>query len=287
MNITIHDLLDAGLHYGHQVRRYNPRAKKFVYAHRHGVSIIDLEKSFACLEKATAFIEDLVAGGKTVCLVGTKRQAQEIIREAATSVNMPYAATRWLGGTLTNFATVRRSMDKYARYKNMIMTGEMDKLPNKEAAAIRREMARMERNFGGIVELRDMPGAIFLVDAKHEHIAVAEANRLKIPLIALVDTNSDPTNIDYPIPGNDDSIKAIRLIVDVILEAIQAGLARRAEPDTIGQRSVQVTAEDTTQESLVVPVAPPAKGAEEEEAVPTSFSSDEEPTPSPAPAPSR
>jgi len=157
----------------------------------------------------------------------------------------------------------------------MIVTGEMDKLPNKEAAAIRREMARMERNFGGIVELRDMPAAIFLIDAKHEHIAVAEANRLKIPLIALVDTNSDPSTIQYPIPGNDDSIKAIRLIVDVILEAIQAGLARRSQPDTIPQRSVTVAAEDTTQESLVVPTSPAKEG--EEEAVPTTFSTDEEP----------
>lgn len=230
MNITIKDLLDAGVHFGHQVRRWNPKTKPYVFDHRQGVSIINLEKTFALLEKATQFTEQRVASGKDILFVGTKRQAQEIIREAATSLNMPYCANRWMGGTLTNFATCKRSLDKYRRYLKMETDGELDKLPGKEQAAIRREMSRMHRNFEGLLELKQLPSALFVIDTRIEDIAVSEARRMKIPVVALVDTNSDPSKVDYPIPGNDDAVKSIRLIVETIMEAIQNGLNQRSEP---------------------------------------------------------
>jgi small subunit ribosomal protein S2 len=274
MNITVKDLLDAGVHFGHQLRRFNPKSKKFVFDNRHGISVIDLEKTYAQLEAAAKFVEETVAGGKDVLLVGTKRQARDLIKEAAIGCNMPYATSRWLGGTLTNFVTVRRSIDKYKKYINWESDGTLDKMHNKESAAIRREMSRMNRNFEGIVELEKMPGAMFVIDTKTEDIAVAEANRLKIPVIALVDTNSDPSKTDYPIPGNDDSIKSIRVIVEVIMDAIQAGLAQRSQPEAIQTRTVKPVIEPPTVENQVPVTAIPSD--EEGDAVPESFSSDEE-----------
>lgn len=236
MNITVKDLLDAGVHFGHQVRRWNPKSKPYVFDHRHGISIINLEKTYALLEKASNFVEDLVAEGKTIMFVGTKKQAQEIVRESASAVNMPYAASRWLGGALTNWTTCERSLDKYRRFLSMEADGSLQKLPGKEAAAIRREMSRMNRNFEGMLQMKAVPSALLVIDVKSEHIAVNEANRLKIPVIALVDTNSDPTLVNYPIPGNDDAVKSIRLVMDVLVEAIQNGIARR-EQDVGPQKS--------------------------------------------------
>ncbi|HLS28254.1 MAG TPA: 30S ribosomal protein S2 [Opitutales bacterium] len=227
MNITIRDLLDAGVHFGHQRRRWNPRSKEFVYDHRHGVSVIDLEKTYAQLEKATEILEDFAASGKQILLVGTKRQAQEMIREAGLATQMPFSANRWMGGTLTNFETIKRSLAKYKKYLAQETEGELAKLPGKEEAMVRREMARMHRNFEGLLNLDELPGALFVIDIKHEAIAVQEARRLKIPVVALVDTNSDPTLVDYPIPGNDDAAKSIRIILDTVVEAIQAGIAQR------------------------------------------------------------
>jgi len=227
MNITVKDLLDAGVHFGHQTRRWNPKSKPYVYDHRSGVSIIDLEKTYSQLEKATQVIEETVAKGKDIMFVGTKRQAQEILREAAHMSNMPYCVNRWLGGTLTNFETILTSLKKYKRFLNMEATGELEKLYAKEAAAIRREMERMNRNFEGIKDISQRPAILFVVDIKNEEIAVAEARKLGIPVVALVDTNSDPTLVDYPVPGNDDAVKSVRLITEVILEAVQNGIARR------------------------------------------------------------
>ncbi|MEX0332097.1 MAG: 30S ribosomal protein S2 [Puniceicoccaceae bacterium] len=275
MNITIKDLLDAGVHFGHQLRRFNPKSKKFVFANRHGISVIDLEKTYARLEAAAKFVEETVAGGKNVLLVGTKRQARDLIKEAAISCNMPYATTRWLGGTLTNFVTVRRSIEKYKQYLQWEGDGTLDKMHNKESAAIRREMARMNRNFEGIVDLEEMPGAIFVIDTKMEDIAVAEANRLKIPVVALVDTNSDPSLLDYPIPGNDDSLKSIRVIVEVILDAIQAGLAQRAQPEAIQTRTVKPVIEAPAVEDQV-PVTAIRSDDEDGDVVPESFSTDDD-----------
>ena len=227
LSINVKDLLDAGVHFGHQTKRWNPRSKPYVFVHRQGITIIDLGKTFTALEKAVAFLEDTVANGGNVLLVGTKRQAQDIVREAASATNMPFCVDRWLGGTLTNYETVKKSIAKYKKYQQMDTAGELGKFSRKEESAIRREMARMQRNFAGIVDMGDLPSAMFVVDVSHEAIAVAEADRCGIPAVALVDTNSDPTTVKFPIPGNDDAVKSIRIIVDTVVAAIQSGLAQR------------------------------------------------------------
>ncbi|OIO60666.1 MAG: 30S ribosomal protein S2 [Verrucomicrobia bacterium CG_4_10_14_3_um_filter_43_23] len=232
MNITIEDLFEAGVHFGHQKKRWNPKSKDIVFSHEQGISIIDLEKTYKALEDASKFIEDIVSSGKDIMFVGTKRQAQEVVRESARRVNMPFAANRWLGGTLTNFSTVSRSLAKYKKFLGMEADGTFDKMFKKELAAIKREMSRMHRNFEGMLEVNNAPGALFVVDVKKEYIAVAEANRLGIPVIAIVDTNSDPACVKYPVPGNDDAVKSIRILCDVICEAVQQGLARREEVKT-------------------------------------------------------
>jgi len=227
LSITPKDLLDAGVHFGHQTKRWNPRSKPYVFDHRQGITIIDLGKTFELLQKACDLIEDTVGNGGTILFVGTKRQAQEIIKEAAAATNMPYCIDRWLGGTLTNFSTVKRSIAKYKKYQQMENNGELAKLGGKESASIKREMARMQRNFSGIVEMAALPSIMFVIDESHEKIAVAEATRCGIPCVGLVDTNSDPTAMSNPIPGNDDAVKSIRIIVDTITAAVQSGLAQR------------------------------------------------------------
>jgi small subunit ribosomal protein S2 len=227
MNVTIQDLFEAGVHLGHQMRRYNPKMKSFIYQNQSGISIIDLEKTHECLKKACDFLEDLVGSGKDVLLLGTKAQAQELIREAAQATNMPYCASRWLGGNFTNFTTIKRSLDKYKRFLAMDADGSLNKMPKKEQSVVRREMMRMNRNFEGMLTLDKLPRALFVIDVAKEGIAVAEAKRLNIPVIAIVDTNSDPTLIDYPIPANDDAVKSIRIIVEAITQAIQEGFAAR------------------------------------------------------------
>ena len=243
MNITVKDLLDAGVHFGHQIRRWNPKSKPYVYANRHGISIIDLEKTYDLLAKASEVVEDVVSSGKQILLVGTKRQAQEPVRELAAATNMPFCVNRWMGGCLTNHETVATSLSKYKKFLKMEDDGSLDKLPGKEGAAIKRQMSRMKRNFEGMLNLQGIPGALFVIDSHNESIAVAEANRLKIPVIALVDSNSDPSLINYPIPGNDDSTKSIRIIVDVILEAIQTGSSKRVEAPTRRKDITPVTQE--------------------------------------------
>ncbi len=227
MNISVKDLLDAGVHFGHQTKRWNPRSKPYVFDHRQGITIIDLGKTYDLLGKAYTFIEDTVGNGGTILFVGTKRQAQDIIREAASATNMPYCVDRWLGGTLTNFQTVKRSIAKYKKYQQMETSGELAKLSSKEEAAIKREMGRMHRNFSGIVEMTELPSIMFVVDANHEDIAVAEAARCNIPCVGLVDTNSDPTKLSHPVPGNDDAVKSIRIVVETVVAAVQSGLSQR------------------------------------------------------------
>ena len=247
ISITPKDLLDAGVHFGHQTKRWNPRSKPFVFDHRQGVTIIDLEKTHEALEKACAFLENTVANGGNVLLVGTKRQAKDIVREAAAATGMPFSVDRWLGGTLTNYETVKRSVAKFKKYQQMDTSGELSKLPRKEESAIKREMGRMQRNFNGIVEMGGLPAALFVVDVGHEKIAVAEAARCSIPCVALVDTNSDPTLVKYPVPGNDDAVKSVRIIVDTVVAAIQSGLAqresRRAQRGAEAKAAAQAEAE--------------------------------------------
>lgn len=242
MNITLRDLLDAGVHFGHQRKRWNPRSKGFVFSHQHGISVIDLEKTYQALEKASTFLEETVAAGGDVLLVGTKKQAQEIIRESAQATRMPFAANRWLGGTLTNFNTIKTSLAKYKKYLSMEADESLNKLPKKEGAAIRREMVRMNRNFEGLLEVNKLPAALLIIDSHYENIAVAEANRLKIPVVAIVDTNADPSLISHAIPGNDDAVKSIRIIMDVLVESIQSGLSQRESRQA--QKSVTMAARE-------------------------------------------
>ena len=252
ISVTAKDLLDAGVHFGHQTKRWNPRSKPYVFDHRQGVTIIDLGKTHVLLEKACDFLTDTVANGGNVLFVGTKRQAKEIVREAAACTNMPFCVDRWLGGTLTNYETIKRSIAKFKKYQLMETSGEMAKLPRKEESAIKREMTRMQRNFNGIVEMGGLPGALFVVDINHEKIAVAEAKRCGIACVAIVDTNSDPTTVSHPIPGNDDAVKSIRIIVETIVTAIQNGL---------GQRDAR-RAQRGAPEAKPQPVAAPVAGVE-------------------------
>ncbi len=279
MNIELTDLLEAGVHFGHQVKRWNPKSKSFVFDHRQGISIIDLSKSYDGLKKAYDFLEEAVANGGEVLLVGTKRQAQEVIREAAADCGMPFCASRWLGGMLTNWQTISSSIAKYKRYQKMEADGSLAKLPKKEGSAIRREMERMNRNFEGIVKMEKPPAAMIVVDVKYEEIAVAEARRCEIPVAALVDTNSDPTVVDYPIPSNDDAVKSIRIILEVLVEAIQSGLSQRqAKQEKAG---VQTPATAVAQEMA-------AEAPQAEEAADQSSEAAEEPeaeAPAPVPAP--
>ena len=268
MNTTPKDLLDAGVHFGHQLRRWNPKSKPYVYDNRNGISIIDLEKTHKLLEKAYAKIEEVVSSGEDVLFIGTKKQAQEIMREAATSCQMPFCVNRWMGGGLTNFTTIKSSLAKYRKFLKMDQDGELEKLPGKEEAAIRRQMSRMNRNFEGMLDVNDLPAAVFVIDTKNEEIAVSEANRLGIPVIGLVDTNSDPTVIDYPIPGNDDAVKSIRIIVETILEAAQSGLSQR-EAKRVQKSAGPIKREQVFEQQEDIEVTLPA-GYGEDEDVPTT-----------------
>jgi small subunit ribosomal protein S2 len=255
ISVTPKDLLDAGVHFGHQTKRWNPRSKPFIFDHRQGVTIIDLGKTHEALTKACQFLEDTVGNGGNVLFVGTKRQAKEIVREAATSVNMPMCVDRWLGGTLTNYETVKKSVAKFKKYQAMETSGEMQKLPRKEESAIKREMTRMQKNFAGISDMGGLPSAMFVVDVNHHKIAVAEATRAGIPCVGIVDTNSDPTTVSHPIPGNDDAVKSIRIIVEAVTAAIQNGLSQRdVRRAQRGQADIKATTAGV-EEAATVPAA--------------------------------
>jgi small subunit ribosomal protein S2 len=216
-------LLEAGVHFGHQTRRWNPKMKRFIFGERSGIYIIDLEQTLTGLERAHAFVRDAVRSGNTILFVGTKKQAQEVVQEAAQEVGMPYVNTRWLGGMLTNFQTIFRRLRRLAELQEMERGGAFDFLPKKEVLKLRREKEKLERNLGGIRDLERLPAAIFVIDTNKEHIAVTEANKLGIPVIAIVDTNCDPDSVDFRIPGNDDAIRAITLVTSVIADGIKQG----------------------------------------------------------------
>jgi small subunit ribosomal protein S2 len=227
MEIDYKDMIDAGVHFGHQKKRWNPKFKELLYRHLSGISIIDLERTRECLERACTFLSRHVGDGKNLLFVGTKRQAQEVTREVAAAVGMPFCADRWLGGCLTNFSTIKKSLAKYAHLKALEESGELAKMHKKEAAVIRRKITRMRRGFEGIQNLTAIPSALFVVDIHTEAIAIREARRLGIPVVAVVDTNSDPTLVDYPIPANDDSVKSLRFLMGYISAAVEAGLSSR------------------------------------------------------------
>ncbi|MEX2100978.1 MAG: 30S ribosomal protein S2 [Actinomycetota bacterium] len=221
--VTRRELLEAGVHFGHQTRRWNPKMQRFLYGERSGIYIIDLEKSLEGLEEAHTFVRDLAARNGVVLFVGTKKQAQEPIHEHAGRAGMPFVTMRWLGGMLTNFQTVSKRLIRLRELREMERTGAFDALPKKEVIRLRHEMAKLERNLGGIQDLERLPDAVFIIDTKKEQIAVTEARKLGLPVIAIVDTNCDPDEVDYPVPGNDDAIRSVNLVTRVIADAIIEG----------------------------------------------------------------
>jgi small subunit ribosomal protein S2 len=221
--VTMRQMLEAGVHFGHQTRRWNPKMKRFIFGERNGIYIIDLEQTLTRVETAYNFVRDLAAGGGTVLFIGTKKQAQDPVRSYAEKCGMSYVNERWLGGMLTNFETIAKRVSKMQEYERMRISGEFDSMPKKEALLLGRELEKLQKNLGGIRNMSKRPDAVFILDTKKEHIAVTEANKLKIPVIAVVDTNVDPDVVQFPIPGNDDAIRANALMSRVIAEAIEEG----------------------------------------------------------------
>jgi small subunit ribosomal protein S2 len=224
MTVSLRDLLEAGVHFGHQTRRWNPKMKPFIYGQKNGIHIIDLQKTARSLLEATRFLSSAVQRGHTVLFVGTKRAAQEIIAEEAKRCGMFYVNNRWLGGTLTNFATVRRSIERLTQLEKARAEGKFEVLSKKDVLQLNREIERMNRALGGIKEMKGLPRALFVIDPKREYIAISEAVKLGIPVVALCDTNCDPSGIQHIIPGNDDAIKSIQLFTHAIADACLEGV---------------------------------------------------------------
>jgi len=225
-------LLEAGVHFGHQAKRWNPKMEKFIFGKRSGIYIIDLEKTLVKLKEAQEFLRGVVGEGKDILFVGTKKQAQGVIRQVAESLNMPYVVERWVGGLLTNFEVVSSRIAKYKELLKAREEGRFDELPKKEVVRLNRELERMERNFSGLKHMEELPGALFVVDPKKEYLSVREARKVGLPIVALVDTDSDPEVIDYPIPGNDDALKSIKTIISFIADAVGEILVQNKEKET-------------------------------------------------------
>ncbi len=221
--VSMKQLLEAGVHFGHQTRRWNPKMAEYIYMERNGIYIIDLQKTVKKLEEAYDFVRSLSEQGKTILFVGTKKQAQDAVREEASRVGMYYVNARWLGGMLTNFKTMRTRVERLEQLKKMQEDGTFDMLPKKEVIKHLGEMAKLEKYLGGVKDMKRLPGALFVIDPRKEHNAIAEARKLHIPIVAIVDTNCDPDEVDYVIPGNDDAIRAIRLISATMANAVQEG----------------------------------------------------------------
>ena len=221
--ISMKQLLEAGVHFGHQTRRWNPKMAEYIFAERNGIYIIDLQKTVKYLETAYNFVRDLSMEGKTVLFVGTKKQAQESIKEEAIRCDMPYVNARWLGGMMTNFTTIKLRIKRLNQLRKMEEDGTFELLPKKEVIKLKLEIEKLEKFLGGIQEMKQLPGALFIVDPRKERIAVAEAKKLGIPIVAIVDTNCDPDEIDYVIPGNDDAIRAVKLIASAMASAVIEG----------------------------------------------------------------
>ena len=226
--VTMKQLLEAGVHFGHQTRRWNPKMKRFIHGDRGGIYLIDLNQTLSGIEKSYTFVRDLVADGGTVLFIGTKKQAQDSIEGYAMKCGMPYINQRWLGGMLTNFETISKRVAKMKEYQRMRDSGEFEMMPKKEALLLSRELDKLERNLNGIRNLDRLPDAVFILDTKKEDIAVTEANKLGIPVVAVVDTNCDPDIIQYVIPGNDDAIRSVTLLTRVIADAVAEGKMARA-----------------------------------------------------------
>jgi small subunit ribosomal protein S2 len=254
------ELLEAGVHFGHQTRRWNPKMKPFIFGKRNGIHIVDLQKTLHHFGDAAEFIRDLAANGRNVLFVGTKRQAQDAIREEAERCGMFFMNHRWLGGTMTNFRTIRKSIQRFKEIEKTL-NNEESHLTKKERIRLERQRRKLERAFGGIKDMEGLPDALFVIDTVHEHIAIKEANRLGIPVVAVVDTNSDPEEVDFPIPGNDDAIRAIRLFTSRIADNVLEGL-NLADERFVGEEDAPAVAEETSAEDLAE--------AAEEQAIPAA-----------------
>ena len=239
--ITMKQLLETGVHFGHQTRRWNPKMKKYIYGERNGIHIINLEKTVELIENDVyPFVVETVKQGKSVLFVGTKKQAQDAIKEEAERCGQYYINARWLGGTLTNFKTIRSRIDRLNKLTNMEKMGEFDLLPKKEVSQLKAEMEKLETNLGGIKDMRTLPGLMFIVDPEQEDIAVLEAKKLNIPIVAITDTNCDPDLIDHVIPGNDDAIRAVKLIASVIADAVIEANQGEQMAKEAGEEAVEV-----------------------------------------------
>ncbi len=288
--ISMKQLLEAGVHFGHQTRRWNPKMKKYIFTERKDIYIIDLQKTVKKAEEAYFFMRDTAAAGKKVLFVGTKKQAQESIEEEAKRCGMYFVSQRWLGGMLTNFKTIRKRIQRIEQIERMEADGEFELLPKKEVIKLRHEYEKLNKNLSGIREMKDLPGAMFVVDPKKEHIAIAEARKLSIPIVAIVDTNCDPDEVDYVIPGNDDAIGAVRLITGKMADAVLEG--RQGEQletaDVKAEPVEEVTESIDDKDDVIedeapkkVPIKKAAKKAEDDE---EEVKAEEEPKPKKAPA---
>jgi len=218
--VTMKNLLESGVHFGHQTKRWDPRMKKFIFAERNGIHIIDLQKTIVCIKDAYEAVRKTVLSGKSVLFIGTKKQAQQAIQQEAERCGMYFINNRWLGGMLTNFSTIKKSLQRLKKMEKMEVDGTFESLTKKEIALIQKERSKLEKNLGGIKDMKELPGIVFIIDTRKEQIAVAEANRMGIPIVAVVDTNCNPEGIDFPIPGNDDAIRAITLFTQIIANAV-------------------------------------------------------------------
>ena len=240
--VAMKQLLEAGVHFGHQTRRWDPKMAEYIFQARNGIHIIDLQKTSKKLDEAYEFIRSQAEEGKTILFVGTKKQAQECIKEAAEKCGMYYVDQRWLGGMLTNFKTIKTRVQRLKDLEKMQEDGTFDVLPKKEVILLKKEMEKLEKNLGGIKDMEEMPGVIFLIDPKKERIAILEAKKLNIPVVGVVDTNCNPEDLDYPIPGNDDAIRAVKLITDVMANAVIEGKQGESfEPEMTEEVSEEAT----------------------------------------------
>jgi small subunit ribosomal protein S2 len=245
--VTMKQLLEAGVHFGHQTRRWNPKMKRYIFGERNGIYIIDLHQTLRGIETAYTYVRDMVAGGGQILFVGTKKQTQDPVASFASQCGMPYVNERWLGGMLTNFQTISLRVNKMTEYERMRAAGDFDAMPKKEALHLSRELEKLERNLGGIRNLSKRPDALFVIDTKKEHIAVTEANKLGLPIVAVVDTNCDPDVIQYVIPGNDDAIRAGTLMCHILAEAVTEGryiASRRNARKATTKADLESTPED-------------------------------------------
>ena len=252
--VAMKQLLEAGVHFGHQTRRWDPKMAEYIFQARNGIHIIDLQKTSKKLDEAYAFMKEQAESGKTVLFVGTKKQAQDCMKEAAEKSGMYYVNQRWLGGMLTNFETIQKRVQRLNELETMEQDGTFDVLPKKEVILLKKEMEKLQKNLGGIKEMKEIPGVLFVVDPKKERIAILEARKLNIPVVGLIDTNCNPEDVDYAIPGNDDAIRAVKLIADVMANAIvegRQGESMDVQTEEVAEEMAAEAEEPTSMEEVV------------------------------------